>query len=131
MTRTKKTRGSKKQTKPRIKRTKESTKKTRKSPGQKKVEQIIKESIYRIAERALSSEITENIEIQSVENAKNATLDEVELFIERQIEQTLTELQEKGISKPNDILEQQDTVVDMMNKVQSRMEENAKKLSKK
>lgn len=130
MTQKKKARGSVK-IKPRTKTTKKptkSTKKPRKSVGEKKLEQLIKDYLYRNAEQALSSEITENIEIQSVENAKNATLEALESIVENQTADIIKELKQKGISKPADVLEQPDTVVDMCNKIQIRMEKNAKKL---
>lgn len=104
------------------------TKKLRKSVDEKELEQLIKNYLYRNAEQAISSKITEKIEIQSVQNAQNATLEALESIVENQTVDIIKELKQEGISKLTDVLGQLDTVVDMCNKIQARMEKNEKKL---
>lgn len=95
------------------------------------LEKLIQESLYRLAEQILSSDVAPEIEEEVVAREKTATLDATETLIEQHTNEILGELYQKGISTPEDIIQKQDTVADMMNKIQARMEKNVKKLPKK
>jgi len=114
--------------KPKTKKKSKSKKKVKYDPY---LEKLIQESLYRLAEQILSSDIAPEIEVESTTREKTATLEATETLIEKHTNEILGELHQKGISTTDDIIQKQDTVAEMMNKIQARMEENVKKLPKK
>ena len=98
---------------------------------EEKIRKIIKCAMYQMADQFISEKVAPEIENQSIKNAKDRTLEEIEIIIEKEATSSINELKLKGVSKVKDVNEQPQVVIDVLNKIQIRMEKNAKELSKK
>lgn len=95
------------------------------------VENILKQTLYGIANQFLTVEVTTETENEKSLRARNAVLNRAHTIIDKEIPKIFDKLSKAGINSIKDLQEKPEIVNKMLGKLETKMKENADKISEK
>ena len=93
------------------------------------IETVLKQTLYGVTERFLSDVLPDNQDASEL--SKDRIMAEAYDYVEKEVPKIIAKLEKNGINSVTDIETKSDIVAELVGKVETQMEENAKKLSEK